>query len=66
MNLQNETTWAPKVTWAGEQSEHFLSFQSPEMFFLLTLPFIERAYRTGPHLSGNPINQELGELRGPG
>jgi len=29
------------MTWAGEHSEHFCSFQSPEMFFLLTLPFIE-------------------------
>ena len=33
------------MTWAGERSEHFCSFQSPEMFFLLTLPFIERANR---------------------
>jgi len=33
------------MTWAGERSEHFCSFQSPGIFFLLTLPFIERAYR---------------------
>ena len=31
------------MTWAGERSEQPRSFQSPEMFFLLTLPFIERA-----------------------
>jgi hypothetical protein len=31
------------MTWAGERSEQSRSFQSPEMFFLLTLPFIERA-----------------------
>lgn len=42
------------MTWAGERSEHFCSFQSPEMFFLLTLPFIEPAYEEhdrgqGPH-----------------
>ena len=34
------------MTWAGERSEQPRSFQSPEMFFLLTLPFIERAYRS--------------------
>jgi hypothetical protein len=33
------------MTWAGERSEQPRSLQSPEMFFLLTLPFIERAYR---------------------
>jgi len=33
------------MTWAGERSEQLRSFQSREMFFLLTLPFIERAYR---------------------
>ncbi len=32
-------------TWAGERSKHFCSFQSPQMFFLLTLPFIERPNR---------------------
>ena len=35
------------MTWAGERSKHFCSFQSPEMFFLLTLPFIERRYGKG-------------------
>jgi hypothetical protein len=30
------------MTWAGERSEQPRSLQSPEMFFLLTLPFIER------------------------
>jgi len=30
------------MTWAGERSEHFCSVQSPGLFFLLTLPFIER------------------------
>ena len=47
MNLQNKK--APKtlnVTWAEERSELLCSFQSPGMFFLLTLPFIERRYRT--------------------
>ena len=33
------------MTWAGKRSEQPRSFQSPEMFFLLTLPFIERGYR---------------------
>ena len=36
------------MTWAGERCEQLRSFQSPGLFFLLTLPFIERAYRTGP------------------
>ena len=36
------------MTWAGERSKHFCSFQSPEMFFLLTLPFIERRYGDSP------------------
>ena len=36
------------MTWAGQRSEHFCSFQSPGMFFLLTLPFIERANRRSP------------------
>jgi hypothetical protein len=31
------------MTWAGERSKHFCFFQSPELFFPLTLPFIERA-----------------------
>ncbi len=35
------------MTWAGERGKHFCSFQSPEMFFLLTLPFIERRYGKG-------------------
>ena len=45
MNLQNKK--APKtlnVTWAEERSELLCSFQSPGMFFLLTLPFIERVF----------------------
>jgi hypothetical protein len=33
------------MTWAGERREQPRSFQSPGVFFLLTLPFIERAYR---------------------
>src|SRR6266852_6397183 len=33
------------MTWAGERSEQPRSFQPPEMFFLLTLPFIERRNR---------------------
>ena len=32
------------MTWAGERSEQPRSFQSPVMFFLLTLPFIEDGY----------------------
>jgi hypothetical protein len=65
MDLRRANTPEPlNMTWAGERSEHFCSFQSPEMFFLLTLPFIERAYRTSEiaqnHLSGFPTNQELG------
>jgi hypothetical protein len=43
------------MTWAGERSEHFCSFQSPEMFFLLTLPFIERAYRKLDPISAEQI-----------
>ena len=31
------------MTRAGERSEHLCSSQSPEILFLLTLPFIERA-----------------------
>src|SRR6266446_1561941 len=39
------------MTWAGERGERFCSFQSPGLFFPLTLPFIEhdlgwRARRT--------------------
>ena len=51
------------MTWAGERSEHFCSFQSPGMFFLLTLPFIERANRTSEvllYISGKTTNRELG------
>jgi hypothetical protein len=33
------------VHQATIRSDHFCSFQSPEMFFLLTLPFIERCNR---------------------
>jgi len=33
------------MTWAGERGERFCSFQSPGLFFSLTLPFIERAKR---------------------
>jgi hypothetical protein len=52
------------MTWAGERSEHFCSFQSPGLSFLLTLPFIERAYRTSSqglvlNMSGNLTNREL-------
>src|SRR5258708_2724669 len=46
MDLGRANTPEPlNMTWAGERSEHFCSFQSPQIFFLLTLPFIERAYR---------------------
>jgi hypothetical protein len=51
------------MTWAGEHSEHFCSLQSPGLSFLLTLPFIERAYRPCKvpvrNMSGYPTNQEL-------
>jgi hypothetical protein len=40
----------PNMTWAGKRSEQPRSFQSPEMFLLLTFPFIERA---GGKLRGN-------------
>ncbi len=43
------------MTWAGERSEQPRSFQSPEMFFLLTLPFIERAYPTAFNISTAPL-----------
>jgi hypothetical protein len=44
MDLRRTNTPEPlNMTWAGERSEQSRSFQSPEMFFLLTLPFIERA-----------------------
>src|SRR5258708_5488418 len=33
------------MTWAGGRGERFCSFQSPWLFFPLTLPFIERANR---------------------
>src|SRR5260370_31401162 len=47
MDLRRANSPEPlNMTWAGERSEHTRSFQSPEIFFLLTLPFVERAYRT--------------------
>jgi hypothetical protein len=52
------------MTWARERSEQHRSLQSPEMFFLLTLPFIERAYqRSGFHWSDNPTYGEFRRLR---
>jgi hypothetical protein len=46
MNLQSEKTRETlNVTWAGKYSEHPRSFQSLEICFLLTFPFIERGYR---------------------
>src|SRR5467141_1048230 len=46
MDLRRANTPEPlNMTWAGERSEQLRSFQSPGLFFLLTLPFIERAYR---------------------
>jgi hypothetical protein len=60
MNLQSEKTRETlNVTWAGKYSEQPRSFQSLEMFFLLTFPFIERANRTSTSMSGNPTNREL-------
>src|ERR1700726_367278 len=47
MDLRRANTPEPlNMTWAGDRSEYFCSFQSPGLFFLLTLPFIERAYWT--------------------
>src|SRR5260370_36702918 len=44
MDLRRANSPEPlNMTWAGERSEQHRSFQSPEMFFLLTLPFIQRA-----------------------
>jgi len=55
------------MTWAGERGEQHRSFQSPGLFFLLTLPFIERAYRRcgvlGLDLSGFPTYRELAAYR---
>src|SRR5712691_12529666 len=46
MDLRRANTPEPlNMTWAGERSEQLRSFQSPGLFFLLTLPFIERANR---------------------
>ncbi len=63
MDLRRANTPEPlNMTWAGERSEQHRSFQSPEMFFLLTLPFIERANRTYEvilYMSGNATNQAL-------
>jgi hypothetical protein len=59
MDLRRANTPEPlNMTWAGEHSEHFCSFQSPEMFFLLTLPFIERAIQTSG-ISGGVFNPAL-------
>ena len=44
MDLRRANTPEPlNMTWAGERGKRFCSFQSPEKFFRLTLPFIERA-----------------------
>ena len=64
MNLQpDKAPEARNTTWAGEHGEHLRSFQSPEELFLLTLPFIERAYRTCKvlvrQMSGYPTYQGL-------
>src|SRR6267378_502272 len=63
MDLRRANTPEPlEMTWAGERSEQPRSFQLPGMFFLLTLPFIERANRTSEvllHISGKATNQEL-------
>jgi hypothetical protein len=46
MDLRKAYTSNPRnMTWAGECSKQPRSFQAPETFFLLTLPFIERIYR---------------------
>src|SRR5258708_34139303 len=49
MDLRRANTPEPlNMTWAGERGEQHRSFQSPGLFFLLTLPFIERGYRRSP------------------
>ena len=68
MDLRRANTPEPlNMTWAGERSEQPCSFQSPEIFFLLTLPFIERAYRTCEvlvrQMSGYPTNRALDSNR---
>jgi|HubBroStandDraft_2_1064218.scaffolds.fasta_scaffold30329_1 hypothetical protein len=51
------------MTRAGERSGHLCSSQSPEILFLLTLPFIERGNRPCEVLeldfSGYPTLQKL-------
>jgi hypothetical protein len=48
MDLPRAKTQEPlNMTWAGERSEHFFSFQPPGLFFLLTLPFIALATPAG-------------------
>ena len=62
MDLRRPNTPEPlNMTWAGERCEQLRSFQSPGLFFLLTLPFIERANRTSiqKHFSGNATNRGL-------
>jgi hypothetical protein len=45
MDLRRANTPVPlNMTWAGERSQQARPLQSPVMFFLLTLPFIERAW----------------------
>jgi hypothetical protein len=54
------------MTWAGKQSEQTRSFQSPETYLLLTLPFIERTYRRSEiaknQMSGLATYQELTQI----
>src|ERR1700720_4559843 len=63
MDLRRANTPEPlNMTWAGERSKYFCSFQSSGLFFLLTLPFIERANRTSEvilYMSGKATNQDL-------
>src|SRR5437660_1749976 len=45
MDLRRANSPEPlNMTWAGERSEQPRSFQSPQVFFLLTFPFIERVW----------------------
>ena len=50
------------MTWAGERGEPFCSFQSPGLFFPLTLPFIERANHYHDGLGVDSIDREQGPL----
>src|SRR5438445_11874320 len=67
MDLRRANTPEPlNMTWAGERGERFCSFQSPGLFFPLTLPFIERACRetkTRPGRPGDLLESQVSPAR---